>query len=111
VITIAAHIRPSNRYNQPANFFQAGIVTILCLLFMKESYAPILLERKAAKLRKSTGNQQYRSKLSSEDDPRTALVKALIRPTKMFLMSPIVSIFVVRTPLAPCTFHMCRKSR
>ncbi|ETI26009.1 hypothetical protein G647_02786 [Cladophialophora carrionii CBS 160.54] len=73
----------------------AGIVTILCLLFMKESYAPVLLERKAAKLRKSTGNLQYRSKMSSGDDPRTALVKALIRPTKMFLLSPIVFIFVI----------------
>ncbi|KIW92148.1 uncharacterized protein Z519_07132 [Cladophialophora bantiana CBS 173.52] len=73
----------------------AGMVTVLCLLFMKESYAPVLLERKAAKLRKSTGNLQYRSKMSTADSPRTALAKALIRPTKMFCMSPIVFIFVI----------------
>ncbi|KIW23325.1 uncharacterized protein PV07_11533 [Cladophialophora immunda] len=73
----------------------AGVVTVLCFLFMKESYAPVLLERKAAQLRKSTGNTQYRSKMSTEDSPRAALAKALIRPTKMFFMSPIVFIFVV----------------
>ncbi|KAJ9610534.1 hypothetical protein H2200_005311 [Cladophialophora chaetospira] len=72
-----------------------GIVTVACLLFMKETYAPVLLERKAAKLRKSTGNSNYRSKLSTSDSPRAALVKALIRPTRMFIMSPIVFIFVV----------------
>ena len=74
---------------------QAGVVTVLCGFFMRESYAPVMLERKAARLRKSTGNSEYKSKMSTGDSPRAALAKALIRPTKMFLRSPIVFIFVV----------------
>ncbi|KAH0848190.1 hypothetical protein AYO21_05322 [Fonsecaea monophora] len=73
----------------------AGVVMVMCFVFMRETYAPVLLERKAAKLRKSTGNEQYVSKMSTNDTPRAALIKALIRPTKMFFRSPIVFIFVV----------------
>jgi multidrug resistance protein len=75
----------------------AGLVTIACLIFMRETYHPVLLERKAARLRASTSNPAYRSKLATDDTPRTALLKALIRPTKMFFMSPIVFIFVIYT--------------
>ncbi|KAJ9619098.1 hypothetical protein H2204_012809 [Knufia peltigerae] len=73
----------------------AGIVVIACFIFMRETYAPVLLERKAAHLRKSTGNQDLRSKLSTDDSPRNAIAKAFIRPTKMFFMSPVVFVFVV----------------
>jgi hypothetical protein len=62
---------------------------------MKESYAPVLLERKAARLRKETDNPQYRSKYATHDTPRTAILKALVRPTRMFFLSPIVMIFVL----------------
>ncbi|KIX02972.1 uncharacterized protein Z518_06522 [Rhinocladiella mackenziei CBS 650.93] len=73
----------------------AGVVTMACLLFMKETYSPVLLERKAARLRKSRGNTQYQSKLSTGDSPGTAFAKALIRPTKMFFRSSIVFLFVI----------------
>lgn len=60
---------------------------------MRETYAPVLLERKAAKLRKSTGDPKYRSKLASASSPKDELITALIRPTMMVIKSPIVAIF------------------
>ncbi|EXJ72568.1 uncharacterized protein A1O5_03714 [Cladophialophora psammophila CBS 110553] len=63
----------------------AGVMTLLCFAFLKETYAPVLLERKAARLRKTSG----------DSNSRQALWSALIRPTKMFFLSPIVPLFCI----------------
>jgi hypothetical protein len=58
---------------------------------MRETYPVVLLERKASRLRKETGNPAYRSKLASNLSP-TALIKhAIVRPMKMLFLSPIVT--------------------
>lgn len=59
---------------------------------LRETYAPIILERKAAKLRKSTGNPSYRSKLASRIPPKMLTLETVSRPTKLLLFSPIVSL-------------------
>jgi multidrug resistance protein len=69
----------------------SGVATILCFLLLSETYAPVLLERKAARLRKQTGNQALRSRLASDIPPKEVFVLALIRPSKMLLLSPIVT--------------------
>ena len=75
--------------------FQSGVVCTAALIFLRETYAPVLLERKAAKLRKETGNNAYRVKLSNGDSPRTIIFKAFSRPAKMFTRSPLVFMFTV----------------
>jgi multidrug resistance protein len=48
----------------------AGTLTIVMLIFARESYAPILLQRKVDRLRKETGNELLRSKLDAGLSPR-----------------------------------------
>jgi uncharacterized protein YggT (Ycf19 family) len=60
------------------------------MVFVRETYAPRILELKAKELRKQTGNPTLRSKLHSGLDPKTHLIRSIVRPTKMLLFSPIV---------------------
>ena len=59
-------------------------------LVLRETYPPVLLERKAKKLRKETGNQNLRSKLASNLTPVQFFKLAIIRPAKLLFLSPIV---------------------
>ena len=67
-----------------------GIMTILTFVFLRETYAPKLLRDKAKKLQKDTGQERYRSKLETDLPATTTFVRAIIRPMKMLLFSPIV---------------------
>ena len=58
---------------------------------MRETYEPVLLERKAARRHKSTGNHRIRARTYREGvSPRHLLVRAIIRPTNILVSSPIV---------------------
>ncbi|KAK5000281.1 hypothetical protein LTR28_013114, partial [Elasticomyces elasticus] len=70
----------------------SGASLIVALLTMRETYAPTLLKRKAARLRKETGKAEYRSRLDSGLTPRDFFVRAIVRPSKMLVLSPIVAI-------------------
>ncbi|KAJ5609100.1 MFS general substrate transporter [Penicillium herquei] len=63
------------------------ITTIFCY---RETYAPVLLERKAAALRKETGNNQYRSKFDRGLTQKQRFYMAGVRPLKLLFRSPIV---------------------
>ena len=65
-------------------------MTIFAFIFLRETYPPVLLELKAKRLRKETGNEDLRSKLASPYTPRQVFKLAFIRPMKMLLFSPIV---------------------
>lgn len=60
------------------------------MIFLRESYAPAILARKAARLRQSTGNPKLKSKLDSGLTPKDLFFFSIIRPTKMLTRSPIV---------------------
>ena len=68
----------------------SGLVTVCTFLFLKETYVPKLLEDKAIKLRKQTGSALYRSKLDTGLPARQVFIRAIVRPTKMMIFSPIV---------------------
>ncbi|PWW75238.1 MFS general substrate transporter [Tuber magnatum] len=75
----------------------SAVITLATFTFLNETYAPRILERKAASLRKSTGNPRRRSKLSSQLPQRQVFTRALVRPLKMLFLSSIVlalSVFV-----------------
>lgn len=59
------------------------------LIFLQETYPVVLLERKAARLRKSTGNLNLKSSLALEISPSELFKQTIFRPLKMFI-SPIV---------------------
>lgn len=68
----------------------SGLMTIFTIVMMRESYAPVLLKRKARRLQKETGNMRLRSKLDNGLPPRELFARSIIRPAKMLLFSPIV---------------------
>ncbi|KXJ91756.1 major facilitator superfamily domain-containing protein [Microdochium bolleyi] len=70
-----------------------GVTTILGLLFMRETYAPVLLARKAKHLRRTKGNHHY---LSQHDIDHNSVSKVLrgclFRPLRMLFTEPILFI-------------------
>jgi hypothetical protein len=68
----------------------AGSATIFAIVFMRETYAVAILERKASKLRSKTANPYIRSKLHNGMSPGQLFAYSIVRPTKMLLFSPIV---------------------
>ncbi|KAJ0422949.1 major facilitator superfamily domain-containing protein [Aspergillus carlsbadensis] len=70
-----------------------AVIAIGCLITYRESYAPVLLERKAARLRKETGNTSLRSIHDTGRTPQQVFVDAFTRPIKLLFLSPIVFLF------------------
>ncbi|KAI1823278.1 cycloheximide resistance protein [Xylaria intraflava] len=77
-----------------------GAVSIFMLIVMTESYAPILLKRKAERLRKETGNDLLRSKLDTGLLPIDFFKRGVVRPAKMFVRSPVICITALYTTLS-----------
>lgn len=68
----------------------SGICTILSFIFLRESYAPVILERRTKLLRKETGNPNLRSELDSGLNPRDLFLRSIVRPARLLIFSPIV---------------------
>lgn len=83
-----------------ADIKQSGIVTVAAFFLLQETYAPILLTRKVARLRKETGNTALCSKLDTGLSEKDAFIHSIIRPAKMFIFSPIVTLMCVYIAVA-----------
>lgn len=66
-----------------------GVLAAIFFIFSKETYAPIILQRRVDNMRKETGNELLRSKLDSGLTPRDYFNRGILRPFKMILFSPI----------------------
>lgn len=73
-----------------ANPQQGGLTTILFFILLKETYAPVILQRKTLRLQKETGNLSLKSKLETGLTAKAQLKHAIVRPGKLLLFSPIV---------------------
>jgi hypothetical protein len=62
------------------------------VVLMQETYAVVLLNRKAQRLRKETNNSNYVSKFDTGLSSKAMLKLAIIRPFKMLFLSPVVII-------------------
>ncbi|KAL7651478.1 hypothetical protein ACMYSQ_011193 [Aspergillus niger] len=67
-----------------------AVLTILSIVTLRETYAPILLERKAQRLRRETGDHDLRSRSTTPKSQHEVFFDALVRPLKMLLTSPVV---------------------
>lgn len=67
----------------------SGAVTLLCLVVMRETFAPRILGLKTAKLQKEYPNAVFRSKYYTGLKPSAYLTRSLFRPLRM-LVNPIV---------------------
>ncbi|OBT55453.1 hypothetical protein VE04_04619 [Pseudogymnoascus sp. 24MN13] len=72
-----------------------AVVTLVAFLVLKETYPVVLLERKASKLRKVTGNPNHKSKLASDLTPKKLFKHSIIRPLKMLVLCPIVTVMCI----------------
>ncbi|KAJ5915292.1 hypothetical protein N7454_011046 [Penicillium verhagenii] len=72
-----------------------GVMMILTMIFYRESYAPVVLERKVERLRKETGNPNLRSTHNPGKLSRKLFLNALARPVKLLFRSPIVFLMVL----------------
>ena len=71
-------------------------IQVLGLFFLQETFSPILLSRKAAKLRKETGNMSLHTEFDHADRSFGALMrKSLIRPFKLLTTQPIVQVLAL----------------
>ncbi|KAM0361530.1 hypothetical protein ACHAP4_001998 [Fusarium culmorum] len=70
----------------------AGAITIMAFVFMRETYSYTILDNKTKKLRKETGNPKLRSALAKEITTKELFSMAMVRPTKMLLFAPIVTL-------------------
>ncbi|KAK1585695.1 major facilitator superfamily transporter [Colletotrichum navitas] len=69
-----------------------GVVCIIAFLVLRETYPPVLLERKAARIRKETGNPNYRSSLARDYTPGELFRRSIVRPMRLLLCCPFVTV-------------------
>lgn len=74
-----------------------GVLVVMIVLFVPETYQPVLLKKKAARLRKTTGDNRFYAPL--ERDPTS-----LFESTVMSCKKPILLIFKDYMTLALCFY-------
>ncbi|KAJ5915839.1 MFS transporter [Penicillium verhagenii] len=63
---------------------------IASIVLMRETHPKVILNRKAARMRATTGNSDLRSKLDSTISPRQVVLQVLVRPLMLLVRSPIL---------------------
>jgi DHA1 family multidrug resistance protein-like MFS transporter len=81
----------------------AGSCTLLCLFFLPETFAPVLLARKAKRLREA--DYEKHKDLYAESErvswtPRAVLERTIFRPFKMLLVEPILLLSTIYLSVA-----------
>lgn len=72
-------------------FFFSCACWVVTVLTIKETYAPIILARKAKRLRKSTGNERYAAPIELVKLQAGEFIKAtLFKPFKMLIEEPML---------------------
>ncbi|KAJ5232129.1 hypothetical protein N7468_005085 [Penicillium chermesinum] len=77
------------------------------IAFMPETYAPVILKKRAQKIRKDTGNQSIISPLELESrDIRQMAIITISRPFRMIFYESIVSLTSLYLALAYAIFYL-----
>ena len=66
-----------------------GGAVLTVMFFIKETYAPVILQKRAAKLRKQSGNPQWWTRYDSGEDLSARLKTGFTRPFVMLVTEPI----------------------
>ncbi|TPX12717.1 uncharacterized protein E0L32_000894 [Thyridium curvatum] len=73
----------------------SGALSAAMIVSMRETYAPVILQRKTKRLIKETGNTDLRSKLDSRLSKEDTFKRAIVRPMKLLIFSPICTVFAL----------------
>jgi hypothetical protein len=76
------------------SIFQA-VMILVCFPTFHETYAPVILSRRAAKLRKLTGDSRYyttHERTESQKSLKTRISMAVSRPFRLLVFHPIIQI-------------------
>jgi hypothetical protein len=87
----------------------AGVI-LACVLFVPETFHPVLLSRKAAALRKRTGDSQYysASELARTSKPLSqTLFTSLTVPFKLLFLDPMILALCTYTSLLQGILYLC----
>lgn len=68
---------------------QSAITAIVGFIFLRETYGPTLLERKAAELRNKTGDPRIQSASKSPLPLQQLVLLAIMRPLRLLCTSPV----------------------
>ncbi|KAK9365673.1 major facilitator superfamily domain-containing protein [Lipomyces kononenkoae] len=70
-----------------------GVMLVLVLVLVPETFAPVLLTRRASRMRRETGNEMIRSPAEQQNAERTllqAMKFSIKRPFELLIFEPIV---------------------
>ena len=73
----------------------AAFIQLAGLIWLKETYGPILLKRKRDRLAKETGNGNLHTGTCTPKSLSTAIFGALVRPSRMLATQPIVQVIAL----------------
>ncbi|KAF5588838.1 uncharacterized protein FSUBG_11373 [Fusarium subglutinans] len=68
----------------------SGVNTIICALFMRETYAPTILAQRAARLRKETGNEKLRPAGARSISTSTLILQTITKAITMLFTSTVL---------------------
>jgi MFS family permease len=83
----------------------SSINTTFCMIFLQETYAPVLLSRKAAQLTKETG-KPHRPAIYDPTSLTHRIYRAIQRPLKILFLQPIVFVMAVYMALIYGTLYL-----
>lgn len=73
-----------------------GVSFLLNLFFLKETYAPVILKKRAHKLIKETGDETFCTEQERNKRPITEILfESLVRPVQLMLTEPIIVLFTM----------------
>ncbi|KAI1173665.1 MFS general substrate transporter [Nemania sp. FL0916] len=75
----------------------SGVLSIVTFVLMRETNASVLLRRKVERQRKDTGNEKLLAKGHTGEAPGQIIRRAIVRPLKMLIFSPIVLLLSLYT--------------
>lgn len=90
LVSIIVRLPLHSSHELANNHNQGGFVFLFTLAFLRESYAPTILNRKTKRKQKETGNPSLKSALATDTKPLPLFKESIFRPVQMLIFSPMV---------------------
>jgi multidrug resistance protein len=84
----------------------ASIAAIVGAFLLPETYAPVLLQRKAKQMKIDTGNLSFKSKFDEDKTIKQRIFKALVRPFILLTTQPIIIVLTLFQSIIYGSFYI-----